>query len=106
MIDNDYDYGDYGECGIIQLCSCVVTNDARFTREINPWFSRQKRHSTRRSLCTGILNLKLREKLLKYYVWNKAECAADTWTLRNVDPKYLEVLICPGEGWRSFEPIV
>jgi hypothetical protein len=105
VIDSDYGYGDYGECGIIQLLSCVITKDARCTREIKPRFSRQKRHSLR-SLCTGILDVNIREKLLKYYIWNIVLCAAETWTLRNVYPKYLEVLICPGGGWRSFEPMV
>ena len=45
-----------------------------------------------------------RKKLVKCYVWSIALYDAETWTLRAVDQKHLEVLKCGvGGGWkRSF----
>jgi hypothetical protein len=36
------------------------------------------------------MDLKLRKKLVKCYVWSIALCDAETWTLRAVDQKHLE----------------
>ena len=36
------------------------------------------------------LDLNLRKKLLKCYIWSMALYAAETWTLRAADQKYLE----------------
>jgi hypothetical protein len=36
------------------------------------------------------LDLNLRKKLVKYYMWSIALCGAETWTLCKVDQKYLE----------------
>ena len=45
---------------------------------------------------------------MKCYIWNIALYGAETWTLRAVDQKHMEVLKCgAGEGWRrSFGPIM
>jgi len=44
----------------------------------------------KRALFTGRLNLKLRKKLVKYYIWSIALYGAETWTLRAVEQKHLE----------------
>jgi len=41
-------------------------------------------------LFTGKLDLKLRKKLLKYYIWRISLYGTGTWTLRPVDQKHLE----------------
>jgi hypothetical protein len=47
------------------------------------------------------LDLKLRKKLVKYYIWNIALYGAETWTLRAVIRSTWKVLKCgTGEGWR------
>ena len=53
------------------------------------------------TLFTSKLDLNLRKKLIKYYIWSMAFYGAETWTLRAADQKYLEGLKCgAGEGWR------
>jgi hypothetical protein len=49
------------------------------------------------------LDLNLRKKLVKCYIWSIALCGAETWTLRKVDQKYLESfeMWC----WRRLEKI-
>jgi len=47
-----------------------------------PW---QKPH-----LIRSTLDLELRKKLLKCYIWSIALCGAETWTVRVVDHKQLE----------------
>ena len=44
----------------------------------------------KRTLFTSILDLELRKKLVKCYVWSIALYGAETWTLRAVDQKHLE----------------
>jgi hypothetical protein len=41
-------------------------------------------------LFTGKLDLNGRKKLLECYIWSNALYGAETWTLREVAPKYLE----------------
>jgi hypothetical protein len=55
------------------------------------------------SLFTSTLDLVLRKKLVKCYVWSIALYGAETWTLRAVDPKHLESfeMWC----WRRMEKI-
>jgi hypothetical protein len=57
----------------------------------------------KRALFTSILELKLRKKLLKCYVWSIALYGAENWTLRAVDQKNLESfeMWC----WRRIEKI-
>jgi len=40
--------------------------------------------------CCSTLDLELRKKLVKCYIWSIALCGAETWTLRAVDRKHLE----------------
>jgi hypothetical protein len=44
----------------------------------------------KKTLFTSKLNLSLRKKLVKCYIWSIALYGAETWTLRKVDQKYLE----------------
>jgi hypothetical protein len=46
--------------------------------------------SKKRALFISALDVKLRKKLVKYYIWSIALCGAGTWTLLAVDQKHLE----------------
>ena len=46
----------------------------------------------KKTLVTSKLDLNLRKKLVKFYIWNKALYGAETWTLRAADQKYLEIV--------------
>jgi len=64
----------------------------------------QKLHSIRRGLFfTSTLDLKLRKKLVKCYIWSIALHGAETWTIRAVNQKHLESfeMWC----WRRMEKI-
>ena len=56
-----------------------------------------------KALFTSTLDLELRKKLVKCYIWSVALCGAETWTLRAVDQKHLESfeIWC----WRRMEKI-
>jgi len=57
----------------------------------------------KRALFTGTLDLELRKKLVKFYIWNIALYGAETWKLQAVDQKHLESfeMWC----WRRMEKI-
>ena len=57
----------------------------------------------KRALFTSTLDLELRKKLVKCYIWSLALYGAETWTLRVVDQKHLESfeMWC----WRRMEKI-
>ena len=57
-----------------------------------------------KTLFTSKLDLNLRNKLVKCYIWSTALYGAETWTLRKVDQKYLESfdMWC----WRRMEKII
>jgi hypothetical protein len=57
----------------------------------------------KRALFTSTLDLELRKKLLKCYIWSIALYGAETWTLRAVDQKHLESFEM--WGWRRMEKI-
>ena len=61
-----------------------------------------------KTVFTTTLDLNLRKKLVKCYVWSIALCGAETGTVRAVDKKQLEILKCgAAEGWsRSVGPIM
>ena len=63
----------------------------------------QKLNSRRRTLFTSKLDLNLRKKLVKCYIWSIALYGAENWTLRAADKKYLgsSVMWC----WRRMEKI-
>jgi hypothetical protein len=69
----------------------MITNDARCTREIKSRIAMAKTAFTKKkNLFTSKLELNLRKKLVKCYIWSIALYGAETWTLREVDQKYLE----------------
>ena len=57
----------------------------------------------KKTLFTSKLELNLRKKLVKCYIWSMALYGAETWTLRAADRKYLESfeMWC----WRRMEKI-
>jgi len=40
---------------------------------------------------TSQVDLNLRKKLVKCYIWSIALCGAETWILQKIDQKYLEI---------------
>jgi hypothetical protein len=81
----------------------MLTNDARCTREIKSRIAMAKTALNKNTLFTYKLDLNLKKKLVKCYIWSIAFCGAETWILRKVDPKYLESfeMWC----WRRMEKI-
>ena len=59
--------------------------------------------SKKKALFTRKLDLNLRKKLIKCYIWNMVLSGAETWTLRAADQKYLKSfeMWC----WRRMEKI-
>jgi len=59
--------------------------------------------SKKKNLFTSKLDVNLRKKLMKCYVWSIALYGAETWTLRAIDQKHLESfeMWC----WRRMEKI-
>jgi len=67
-----------------------ITNDARCTRETKSRISMAKAaFYNKKALFTCKLDLNLRKKLKKCYIWSTAFYGAGTWTLHEVDHKYL-----------------
>jgi hypothetical protein len=56
------------------------------------------------SLLTCKLNIDLKKKLVRYYVWSIALYGSETWTIRKLERKYLESfeMWC----WRRMEKII
>jgi hypothetical protein len=82
----------------------MITNDVRCSREIKSRIAMTKAaFNKKKTLFTSKLDLNLRKKLVKCYVWSIALCGAETWTLRKVDQKYLESFEL--WGWRRMEKI-
>jgi hypothetical protein len=75
----------------------ILTNDVRCTCKIKCRIAMAKAaFNKKRTLFTGILDLELRKKLVKCYVWSIALYGVESWTLRAVDQKHLE----SSETWR------
>jgi hypothetical protein len=78
----------------VEYFSCLgimITSDARYIGEIKSRIAMAKTaFDKKKSLFPSKLDLNLRKKLLKCYIWNIALIGAKTWTLRKVDQKYLE----------------
>jgi hypothetical protein len=72
------------------LCS-MLTNDGRCTCEIKSRIVMAKfAFNKKRALFTGKMDLELRTKLVKRYVWIIALYGAETGTLQSVNQKHLE----------------
>jgi hypothetical protein len=67
----------------------IITNDAICTREIKSRTAMANAAFNRKNLLTRKLDLNLRKKLVKCYIWSIVLYGAETWTLRK-DQKYLE----------------
>jgi hypothetical protein len=76
----------------------ILTNDGRCTCEIKCRIAMAKAaFNKKRALFTSTLDLELRKKVVKCYIWSKALYGAEIWTLRAVE----KVLKCgAGEGWK------
>jgi hypothetical protein len=82
------------------LCS-ILTNDGR--GEIKCRIAMAKAaFNKKRNLFTSTLDLEMRKKLVKCYIWSIALYGAETWTLRAVDQKHLGSF---GICWRRMEKI-
>jgi hypothetical protein len=69
----------------------ILTNDGRCTCEIKCRSAMAKAaFNKKRTLFTSTLDLELRKKPVKCYIWNIALYGAKTWTLRAVDQKHQE----------------
>ena len=69
----------------------ILINNGRRTCEIKCRIAMDKAAFNRkRTLLTSTLDLELRKKLVKCYVWSIALYGAESWTLRAVDQKHLE----------------
>ena len=64
----------------------ILTNDGRCTGEIEYRIAMAKgAFNKRRAVFTSTLDLELRKKLVKCYIWSIALYGAETWTLWAVD---------------------
>jgi hypothetical protein len=82
----------------------ILTNDGRRTCKMKCSLAMAKAaFKKKRTLFTSTLDLGLRKKLLKCYVWSIALYGAETWTLLTVDQKQMESfeMWC----WRRMEKI-
>ena len=61
----------------------ILTNDGRCTCEIKSRIAMTK--AAFKTLFTSKLDLNLRKKLVKCYIWSMALYGAETWTLRAAD---------------------
>jgi len=67
--------------------------------EIKSRIAMAKAAFNKKNLFTSKLDIYLRKKLVKSYIWSMALYGAETWTLRPADRIYLENLKCgAGEG--------
>ena len=82
----------------------TVTCDAGCTKEIKIRIALGKvAFNKKRELLTSKINLQLKKKFVKCYVWSIALYGSETWTLREKERKYLEAfeMWC----WRKMEKI-
>jgi hypothetical protein len=87
-------YGMEMNCGNVEYFNyfgSMLTNDARCTREIKSRIAMAKAaFNKEKTVFTRKLDLNLRNKLVKCYIWIIALYGAEMWTFRKVDQKYLE----------------
>ena len=69
----------------------VLTRDGYYTRENMSRIAIAKEAFNRQiSLLTSKLNIGLKKKLVRCYVWSIVLYGSETWTLRKFERKYLE----------------
>ena len=70
----------------------TLTNDGICTCEIKCRIAMAKAaFKKKRVLFTSIVDLELRKKLVKCFIWSVGLYDVETWTLRTVDQKHLEI---------------
>ena len=57
-----------------------------------------KKHLPKKSLLTDKLNIELRKKLVRSYVWSIASYGSEIWIIRKLERKYLESFDCGAKG--------
>jgi hypothetical protein len=60
--------------------------------------------NNKKNLFPSKWDLNLKKKLVKCYTWSIAFCSAETWTLREIDQKYL--VIAETWCWRRMGKII
>jgi len=76
---------------LFKYLGSILKNDGKCTGEIKSRIAMAKAaFNKRRDLFTSTLDLELRKKLVKCYIWSIALYGAETGTLRAVDQKHLE----------------
>ena len=69
----------------------MLTNDGRCTCEIKCRIAMAKAaFNNKKNIFISTVDLELRKKLVKCYIWSTALYGAETWTFRTVDQKHLE----------------
>jgi hypothetical protein len=68
----------------------MIANDARCTHLIKPMIAMAKVAFNKKTLFISKLDLNLRKKLVKYYIWSITLYGAETWILWKVDQKHKE----------------
>jgi len=89
---------------ISNILGSMIANGARCSQEIKSRIvMAQAAFNKNKALLTSKLDLNLRKKIVKCYIWIIALCGAETWTLWTVDQKYKESseMWC----WRRLEKI-
>jgi hypothetical protein len=76
--------------GYLNYFGTMVTNDARCTRKNKCRITITKAAFNRKNLFISKLDLNLRKKLVRWYIWSTTIYGAETWTLRTADYKHLE----------------
>jgi len=85
------DQKQLGNVESFKYLGSILTSDGRCTCEIKCRISMPKAaFNKKRALFTSTLDLELRKKLVKCYIWSITLYGAETWTLRAVDQKHLE----------------
>jgi hypothetical protein len=68
----------------------IITNGTKCKHEIKSKIAMAKAaFNWKNKLFTSKLDLNLRKKVVKCYIWSKSLYRAETWTLQKVDLKYL-----------------
>ena len=81
----------------------VVSTDSYYDARIHEYYIYiYILNSKSNVLFASTMDLELKKKLVKCYIWSIALYGSETWMLRAVDQKHLESLECgAGEGWKK-----
>ena len=81
----------------------MLTNEGRCTCKIKSRIAMAKAAFSKKTLFTSKLDLNLKKKLIKCYIWSMALYGVESWMLRAADQKHLESfeMWC----WRMMEKI-